>query len=70
MPFLKAALYMICRRRGLSRAELARRMGVRHREQVDRLFRLDHNSRLDRIEAAFKAIDVPLDIDLPLPDAA
>ena len=49
--FLKVALYMICSRRGVSRAELARRLEW-HREQVDRLFRLDHKSRLDQMEAA------------------
>lgn len=69
LVYLKAALYMISRDKGISRAEIARRMKV-HREQVDRLFRLDHNSRLDQIEAAFKAIDVPLRIEVPLPAAA
>ena len=69
LVYLKAALYMISRDKGVSRAELARRMHV-HREQVDRLFRLDHNSRMDQIEAAFKAIDVPLRIDVSIPDAA
>ena len=69
LVYLKAALYMISRDQGVSRAELARRMHT-HREQVDRLFRLDHNSRMDQIEAAFKAIDVPLRIDVPMPDAA
>ncbi len=67
--FFKVALYMISRDQGISRAEIARRMGV-HREQVDRIFRLDHNSRMDQIEAAFKAIGVPVSVDLPLPDAA
>jgi antitoxin HicB len=64
MVFLKSALYMICRHNGVSRAELARRLKW-HREQVDRLFRLDHKSHLDRLEAAFKAINVPLRFDLP-----
>ena len=69
LAYLKAALYMLSRGKGVTRAELARRMHV-HREQVDRLFRLDHNSRMDQIEAAFKAIDVPLNIDVPIPEAA
>ena len=55
LTFLKVALYMICSRRGVSRAELARRLEW-HREQVDRLFRLDHQSRLDQMEAAFEAL--------------
>lgn len=61
---LKAGLYMICRGHKVSRAELARRLGW-HREQVDRLFRLDHNSRLDQIESAFRAVDVELQISVP-----
>jgi hypothetical protein len=40
------------------------------REQVDRLFRLHQNSRIDQIEAAFEAIGVPLVFNIPLPDAA
>jgi antitoxin HicB len=69
LTYLKAGLYMLSRQKGITRAEMARRVGV-HREQVDRLFRLDHNSRMDQIEAAFKAIGVPLQIDLPLRAAA
>jgi antitoxin HicB len=69
MVYLKSALYMISRGKGVTRAELARRLGW-HREQVDRLFRLDHKSQLDQIEAAFKAIGVPLCFDLPFPRAA
>ena len=34
------------------------------REQVDRLFRLDHASRLDRIEAAFSALHRELDLHI------
>ncbi len=63
--FLKSVLYMICREENISRAELARRLKW-HREQVDRLFRLDHKSQLDQMEAAFKAINVPLAFDIPL----
>jgi hypothetical protein len=43
----------------MTRADLMRALG-RHREQVDRLFRLDHNSRLDAMDDAFKAVGVPL----------
>jgi hypothetical protein len=43
------------RESGITRAELMRRLGWKH-ESVDRLFRLDHASRLDQIEAAFKAL--------------
>lgn len=69
MIYLKSALYMIMREQGITRAELMRRLGT-HREHVDRLFRLDHNSKLDSIEAAFKAIGVPLSFDMKFPNAA
>jgi antitoxin HicB len=44
-------------------------MGV-HREQVDRLFRIDHKSRLDQIEAAAKALGVSISVGIPFPAAA
>ena len=44
-----------------TRAELARRM-KKPREQVDRLFRLDHHSRTDQIESAFRALRKKIDI--------
>lgn len=69
MVYLKSALYMIMRGKGMTRADLMRALGC-HREHVDRLFRLDHNSRLDAIEDAFKAIGVPLRFDVPFPQAA
>jgi antitoxin HicB len=61
MTVLKVQLSLALRDSGLSRAELARRLGW-HREQVDRLFRLDHASRLDQLEAAFKALQRELDV--------
>jgi antitoxin HicB len=69
MVYLKAALYMIMRGKGWTRADLMRALGC-HREHVDRLFRLDHNSRLDAMEDAFKALGVPLRFDMPFPQAA
>lgn len=66
LPFLtsiKTILYSQMRREGVNRAELARRLGW-HREQVDRLFRLDHNSRVDQLEAAFAAIGHRIEKDL------
>ncbi len=70
LTFLKVALYrMICSRRGVTRAELTRRLDW-HREQVDRLFRLDHKSRLDQMEAAFEALGISLTMDVPAIDAA
>jgi len=70
MTALKLGLYTSLRNLKISRAELQRRMGVKNRETVDRLFRLDHNSRLDQIEAAYKAINVPIRIEIPIPEAA
>ncbi|HEX4179261.1 MAG TPA: type II toxin-antitoxin system HicB family antitoxin [Caulobacteraceae bacterium] len=58
---LKVTLYRTLAQKGVTRAELSRRLGW-HREQVDRLFRLDHASRLDQIEAAFAALGVQLDL--------
>lgn len=63
MTSLKAELYRELRRRGVTRAELARRLGW-NRESVDRLFRIDHASRLDQIEAAFLALGRRLDIEV------
>jgi antitoxin HicB len=66
MPALtvaKVSLYTLMRDEGVTRAELSRRLGWR-REQVDRLFRLDHGSRLDQIEAAFRALNKRLDLSV------
>ena len=60
---LKFDLYEACRAAGVSRAELARRLGW-HREQVDRLFRLNHASRLEQLEAAFGAVGCVIDLQV------
>lgn len=60
---LKIELYRALRRSGMSRADLMRRLGWK-RESVDRLFRLDHNSRLDQLEAAFRALGRTLDVEV------
>ncbi len=69
LTYLKVALYMISREKGVTRAELGRRLSW-HREQVDRLFRLDHKSQLDQIEAAFDALGASLSFNIELPQAA
>ena len=61
MTTLKVELYWAVREAGITRAELARRLGW-NRESVDRLFRLDHNSRLQQIEAAFAALGEQVDV--------
>ena len=55
LTVLKVELYRQLREAGMTRAELARRLGWK-RESVDRLFRLDHASRLQQLEAAFAAL--------------
>jgi antitoxin HicB len=55
LTVLKVELYRQLREAGITRAELARRLGWK-RESVDRLFRLDHASRLQQLEAAFAAL--------------
>jgi antitoxin HicB len=63
MTALKVSLYRSLREAGLTRAELMRRLGW-NRESVDRLFRLDHASRLDQLEAAFKALGRSVDVSI------
>lgn len=70
MVYLKSALYMIMRGKGMTRADLQRALGWPHREQIDRLFRLEHQTKLDAIQEAFKALGAPLRIDVPFPNAA
>jgi antitoxin HicB len=60
---LKIALYWALQDAGLTRAELMRRLKW-NRESVDRLFRLDHASRLDQIEAAFRALGRKVEISV------
>jgi antitoxin HicB len=67
---LKVALYRAIREDGITRAELQRRMRLPHREQVDRLFRLDHASRFQQLEAAFHALDRDLEISVKRSRAA
>ncbi len=55
LTVLKVELYRQLREAGITRAELARRLAWK-RESVDRLFRLDHASRLQQLEAAFAAL--------------
>jgi antitoxin HicB len=52
----KVMLYNLLSSLGITRSELARRLKW-HREQVDRLFRLDHASKADQLDAAFRALD-------------
>lgn len=51
----KLALYSAMRAQKIGKAELARRLNC-HLPQVDRLLDLLHSSRLDQLEAAFRAV--------------
>jgi antitoxin HicB len=59
----KALLYNLLPRLGITRAELARRLNW-HREQVDRLFKLDHASKADQLEAAFEAMGREVEVNV------
>jgi len=52
---VKVQLYQGMRSQGVGKAELARRLGW-HMPQVDRVLDVEHNSRLDRMDAALGAI--------------
>jgi antitoxin HicB len=69
LPNLAAAkleLYWALKDAGITRAELRRRLNWK-RESVDRLFRLDHASRLDQLEAAFRALGKSVDVRIKEP---
>ncbi len=52
---VKVMLYRGMREQGVGKAELARRLGW-HLPQVDRVLDVQHNSRMDQIDAAMGAI--------------
>jgi antitoxin HicB len=57
----KVQLYWALKEAGITRAELMRRLGWQ-RESVDRLFRLDHATRIDQYQAAFEALEREVEI--------
>lgn len=63
----KAALYSAFLESGIRKSELARRMGI-PRMNVDRLFDPKHESRLDQLESALRAIGK--EIEITVRDAA
>lgn len=60
---LKVALYRALLAEGLRKADLARLLGW-HAPQVDRLFDLRHASRLEQMEAAFRALGREIGFDI------
>jgi antitoxin HicB len=60
---LKIELYWAMQEAKITRAELMRRLKWT-RESVDRLFRLDHASRLDQLDAAFHVLGRKIDVSI------
>jgi len=52
----KIQIYAAMRAGRVQKSELARRMGI-PRQQIERLLDLQHSSRLEQIEAAFRALN-------------
>ena len=66
LPTLTAAKVLLHQRmqsQGVSKADLARRLGW-HMPQVDRVLDINHRSRLDRIDAALNAFDCCLTVQV------
>ena len=63
LVWAKLELYRAMRETGIKKADLARRLRV-HPPQVDRLLDLDHDSRLDQIENAARAMGKELHIEM------
>jgi antitoxin HicB len=59
----KLALYSAMRSGRIKKTELARRLNC-HLPQVDRLLDLRHGSRLDQLEAAFRALGKQLSVEI------
>ncbi len=59
----KVELYRAARAQGVSKAELARRLGW-HGPQIDRLFDLNHRSTIEHIDQALRVIGKRLDVSV------
>ena len=67
---VKVILYQGMRDQGIGKADLARRLGW-HLPQVDRVLDVNHNSRLDQMDAALQAIGHRLQVSpVPSPSAS
>ena len=60
---IKVILHQGMRDQGIGKAELARRLGW-HLPQVDRVLDVQHRSRLDRMDAALRAIGQRLEVSV------
>jgi len=63
LTIAKVELYRAARVQGVSKAELARRLGW-HGPQVDRLFDLNHRSTIENIDQALRAIGKCLEVSV------
>jgi antitoxin HicB len=63
LVWAKLELYRVMLETGTRKADLARRLDV-HPPQIDRLLDLDHDSRLDQIENAARAMGRELHIEM------
>ena len=61
LTVVKVTLYRAMRSQGVGKAELARRLGW-HMPQVDRVLNLQHNSRMDQMDAALGAVGARLQV--------
>jgi antitoxin HicB len=60
---LKAKLYQSLFASGMKKAELARRLNL-HRQEIDRLFDVNHVTNISKIEAAFGVLGKSLTFDV------
>lgn len=60
---LKVLLYVAMRRQDVTKAQLARRMGIA-RQHANLLLDLNHTSRLDALDAAFLALGQEVAVEL------
>ena len=58
---IKVMLYQGMRETGMGKAQLARKLGW-HLPQIDRVLDVNHRSRLDRMDAALRAIGRRLEV--------
>lgn len=63
LTWMKLLLHQAMLEGGIRKADLSRHLRV-HQPQVDRLLDLDHDSRVDQIEAALRACGKTLSIEI------
>lgn len=66
---LKVDLYNAMRAKGVTKAELGRRLR-QHPPQIDRLLKLDHQSQLEAVAEAFRAMEYDVRIEVAPRSAA